>query len=624
MKFLFDFRPMAHTSQQPPSAPSIVKRCDSADHSNVGNNVELKRQTQTGTVHFHSTFEVVDTSGDQVCCPGDVESCNEAEEKGINRKGSIKDALSQQIPSLLSYALPNQWGKHQSKEINENDNEQPSKQRHASEDGDGFEYQYYHSKMSHDIEWNEADSSNDNLFIISKDLFDHTESNELVEEINSYQHLENTHDLYSKQNVRIKRKRKWKFGSKHRKKDGDSEEVKTEDINGAVNCNMDASNCKSGLSVWTDSLNSMLTQAKHRMYSILANPSFKWDSRTYRHQFSLSNDVWVMGHCHSFDAHSMTSKQVIQCCVLDIYSKIWITYRSKFPPLLSSRYTSDAGWGCMLRTTQMMTAMALIIYHFGYDFTLRDLHGDDVDTLRKLNLYYKSLEEFNDDPQSAFSVHSMLLHGSSLYDKPVGHWFAPNETCQMIKRCIECSDWKDKIECIVGDSGTIYKSDFSLKKHALILLPLRFGLDSLNTHYVESIKRCFELKECIGIIGGKPQRSLYFIGYQENPEAHLFYLDPHTVFPSPNPQRPLSRQKCVFHCQEINSIDGKLLDPSMAIGFFIKPRQDDLDHFWQNASKLTNCALPCFSLANQRPSYDVLDELADDSSSNVDNEWEKL
>jgi len=33
----------------------------------------------------------------------------------------------------------------------------------------------------------------------------------------------------------------------------------------------------------------------------------------------------------------------------------WITYRSMLErPLLQSNYKSDAGWGCMIRTGQML------------------------------------------------------------------------------------------------------------------------------------------------------------------------------------------------------------------------------------------------------------------------------
>ena len=158
------------------------------------------------------------------------------------------------------------------------------------------------------------------------------------------------------------------------------------------------------------------------------------------------------------------------------------------------------------------------------------------------------------------------------------------------------------------------------------------GLDSLNANYIDSIKQCFHLKECIGIIGGKPQKSLYFIGYQNN---NLFYLDPHTVFPTPNINKSLSKQKCVFHCQEINSLFAKQLDPSMAIAFFIKPTEKDLNEFWKNASSVMNHQYSIFSLADQRPNYEKsLNEFDhddqndnDDGDSNFDAddaEWEVL
>lgn len=44
---------------------------------------------------------------------------------------------------------------------------------------------------------------------------------------------------------------------------------------------------------------------------------------------------------------------------LDVFSTMWITYRSGFPKMEPYGYTDDSGWGCMLRSAQMLMIQAL-------------------------------------------------------------------------------------------------------------------------------------------------------------------------------------------------------------------------------------------------------------------------
>ncbi len=58
----------------------------------------------------------------------------------------------------------------------------------------------------------------------------------------------------------------------------------------------------------------------------------------------------------------------------------------------------------------------------------------------------------------------------------------------------------------------------------LVLVPLRLGIRAINDVYFPKLQRVLEQPQCVGVLGGRPRQSLYFIGYQED---SLIGLDPH-------------------------------------------------------------------------------------------------
>lgn len=129
------------------------------------------------------------------------------------------------------------------------------------------------------------------------------------------------------------------------------------------------------------------------------------------------------------------------------------------------------------------------------------------------------------------------------------------------------------------------------QRAALILLPLRLGIDSVNPIYGQFIRGALRSASSLGIVGGLPDKSLYFVGYQD---WELFFLDPHilkqfdpTTFQDPN--------KLIedYHTARVRSISIEDIDPSMLFGFLccsaeeVVQLRDHLDKLNRNVNILS-------------------------------------
>ena len=73
----------------------------------------------------------------------------------------------------------------------------------------------------------------------------------------------------------------------------------------------------------------------------------------------------------------------------------------------------------------------------------------------------------------------------------------------------------------------------------VIFVPLRLGIKEANPVYHAKLKQALQQPHCIGILGGRPRHSLYFLGFQGD---ELLALDPHTCRAAQdlaNPATPL-------------------------------------------------------------------------------------
>ncbi|WVF66166.1 hypothetical protein IAT40_000906 [Kwoniella sp. CBS 6097] len=272
--------------------------------------------------------------------------------------------------------------------------------------------------------------------------------------------------------------------------------------------------------------------------------------------------------------------------------------------------TSDAGWGCMLRTGQSVLANALIHLHLGRDWRLPLDQPASVPTntveladLQNYAEYVKILSWFLDDPSPLcpFSVHRMALIGKEL-GKEVGEWFGPSTAAGALKTLTN-SFAPCKLAVATATDSIIYRSDVYIasnlpsegwdgwpsvpkprrssasttqstawgEKAVLVLIGIRLGLDGVNPIYYDSIKTLFTFPQSVGIAGGRPSSSYYFVGSQAN---SLFYLDPHftrPAIPLEVPPRPtavptLPCPPARSNAQETPEEDPVVVDPLEASG----------------------------------------------------------
>lgn len=61
-------------------------------------------------------------------------------------------------------------------------------------------------------------------------------------------------------------------------------------------------------------------------------------------------------------------------------------------------------------------------------------------------------------------------------------------------------------------------------RSVVILIPMRLGGESMNDIYIPCVKSMLAHDNCIGIIGGRPKHSLYFVGWQGRLTNYLLIL----------------------------------------------------------------------------------------------------
>ena len=278
----------------------------------------------------------------------------------------------------------------------------------------------------------------------------------------------------------------------------------------------------------------------------------------------------------------------------DESSLFWFTYRCDFPEIVPYNVRSDAGWGCMLRSAQMLLGQALRMH-----FKSRDWRPPQHCSARRTDPFTRSIltwfADFPSTDQCYYSLHNMVATGLR-YDKLPGEWYGPGTACHVLRDLVEMHERRQQqsiqtskeaqqvakpkriFRVHVASHGTVYrdavydlmtresKAKFvreSEKKHKvtpqahpldmewedelveevgkvewdtglLLLIPVRLGLDRFNGDYVRAVAHTFSFSQSVGVLGGRVRGARWFFGaVSDGSKPKVFGLDPHTVQNAP-------------------------------------------------------------------------------------------
>jgi len=339
-------------------------------------------------------------------------------------------------------------------------------------------------------------------------------------------------------------------------------------------------------------------------------------------------------------------------------SLFWWTYRYDFPEI--NCITTDAGWGCMLRSAQMMLSQALRLHfksrHWKPDPSTSKARKDDF--VASLMTWFA---DFPSRTESVYSLHNMCAAGVAKYEVLPGDWYGPGTACYVIRDLVALHQQRQSnvFRVHVSSEGTVYNDlvfelmtkDAAQKRRAsqqdeqdgqevaeplhpldpeiseqfeldpkdlewdtslLLLIPHRLGRDYFNEKYVKSVAHIFSLPQSVGILGGRPRGARWFYGaYADG--SKVLGLDPHTVQSAPGRRENTGTERnklsidltneylASVHTPYPDILDLNRMDPSIALGFYCRNRKDFFD--LQKALTDPNTTPQIVSFVDKVPNY---------------------
>jgi len=199
---------------------------------------------------------------------------------------------------------------------------------------------------------------------------------------------------------------------------------------------------------------------KSRVESVWHN--FKYGKNYFQTKtsFSEKSPVWLLGVPYSRNKDKNSEFEAFKG---DFESRIWFSYRKDLPVFGGTDLTSDAGWGCMLRSTQMMISQALLLHTEGRQ-PPSSLQDRNINRRRIIKLFSES-EDSSDAP---FSIQN-LVDLSSGVGRGAGNWFGPATAAYLVQMAW-LKNLQNPVEGVLDDLAIYVAQDCTVYKHDVLTI----------------------------------------------------------------------------------------------------------------------------------------------------------
>ena len=178
------------------------------------------------------------------------------------------------------------------------------------------------------------------------------------------------------------------------------------------------------------------------------------------------------------------------------------------------------------------------------------------------------VSQFFDVPDAAYSIHNFVAAVAPANKPFETDFWSPSQGCDGIRLTIE--ETGSPLSVYVSSSELFedeVRNLLRLGRPMLILMPLRCcRSDRIHQTAFVAMEELMRMRLCLGIIGGVPRKSYFFIGVDA--ANRLVYLDPHAV--TLEPLTAANRQSTVPHPRLTPAVGWQRVDSSMTVAFYLR------------------------------------------------------